>query len=149
VEQTWTPHGFDPDPVREFLAARFDDDLRWAADASAAVAERLRAEVEAKRLVINAHGGFKVVATDEAPAAWFCSTCVITTFDDRDLPVEDWEYEPHPCRILRGYAWVYRDHPDWRPGWEISAEDEHRSTFALQGLVLDAQRKVDASPLAP
>lgn len=60
---------------------------------------RVLREVEAKRQILEAHGG------DLGPQVMFCPHCEHDT----------------PCPTVRLLAAVYADHPDYRPEWAPAA----------------------------
>jgi hypothetical protein len=117
--------------LTEFLLARLDEDeeqakrskaddamnpnLRIPAGWVAAVADRMLAEVEAKRQIVEEHAGNERVRGEKAkwPGAWACEVCE----DGPGMYAGDIEHQTLPCPTLRALTAVYSDHPDYDEAW--------------------------------
>jgi len=72
---------------------------------------RVLAECAAKRAIIELHDALedKGWQSGKDHAYLWCGSC--GTLDDAPVP--------YPCETLETLATVYRDHPDYQPGWDV------------------------------
>jgi hypothetical protein len=119
----------DPDRGWEFRAedfayARLAEELAAAQETPAGPGrEGAVCRVESLRLAVTMHAAY----VDHNGMSWMrCYTCART--------------EGFPCSTMRYFTRMWRDHPDYRPGWNDALDAAGGPSWWQQGMLRVAER---------